>query len=303
VITALQLVQEFASRVNELVMSKATADGTASTIIDSSLRQYFVEDDSEFNAWVYAVAGANSGVERRASTFSYSMHAVSLHYQLPNSTLLGDTFEIHLRTPRTRKLAALNSAVRMLGMGWYRPIINESLVTVGQRYRYTLSPEEWASLDRVLLINSENPEYPPVEIHDWMVQENVESDGTRTLTLQFGGALPAGKTLRLIGRGTFNTVSEDTDILPISGEYEGPMLEWIYSWATNRLVKEVSIGEPAGQSTRYDAKSDKELLEARDLLMRWAKPLGSGRLITPGRGTATAANRFGGFEDVLRIEP
>jgi hypothetical protein len=301
------MIRELANRLgSELILSTATADGLVTTLEDSSLRQHLPHDADNVNFWVHCIDGhaSNEGLERRAKSWAEASAILSLYSPgFPEATALGDTFEIHRRTQRSRKLEAINAAVRELNMGWLRPVVDTSLETVAGQYRYTAPAVPWVRINRVQIeAATSDATAPYLDLYDWDPEESVDTAGLRTLTIQLGGMVPAGRTLRIFGDAYFEEASTDASVIPLSGRWGGVALEWIYDWAIGRLMEWEGLREPATYAGRYDAKGMAKLEEARETLIRNMQVLSSGRLGIPGRGTASAKGSYG-FLDVLRIEP
>ena len=305
--TAQELIRELSRRLgNELILSTATGVGLVTTVLDSGLRQYLPVDVDNLNFWVYCLDGtaANKGLERRAKSWAEGSETLTLYLPgFPSATAIGDTFEIHKRTQRVRKLEAINAAVRELSLGWMRPVVDVSLTTVSQQYRYTLPAIPWARIRKVQVqYNTTQDTYPYIDMYDWEIEESVSASGVRALTIQFGGSVPADRIIRITGEAYYDDAVADLDVVPLAGRWAGTALEWIYNWATGKLLEWEGIAEPAGYAGRYDAKGMAKLEESKADLIRNMQVLGSGKIGLPGRGTASARGGHD-FLDVLRIEP
>lgn len=289
---AVDLVRELANRLGELVVFTSTAAGTTTSVVSSNLVTYLPSDVSQLNAWVYCSGGtaANVGKETRAKSWTVSTSTLSLYSSgFPQATASNDTFELHLRTSRTRKLAAINSGIAKLGLLWYREVIDESLTTAQNQWQYTLpSSVKWSRVSRIEIQVSTDPSlngypYASADAWDWEVRRSVSSTGSEVFTLQFGKLPPPGRKIRIFGEAWFSELSSDTDTLPLAGRWEAPALEWLYDWAEYRIMCEQSNILPTSSSQRYDEKARRRLeRQLQELMM--TQPPHPGRIVVPGRG-------------------
>ena len=112
--TAIALIRELSERVGDLVISTPNSGGTAS-LFDPDLLQYFPQPLQQFNGWVYCTQGSqdagNRGLERRAQQWRPDQSLLQLYSPGFPSPITGGEYEIGMRFPRRRKMAALNSAI------------------------------------------------------------------------------------------------------------------------------------------------------------------------------------------------
>jgi hypothetical protein len=297
--TALALVQELARRNDELIISTPTATGTTTTLIDTGLNQYMPQDTGTGNArllcWVYCNAGdtANVGQERRAQSFSANSSTLTFFSGAgawPVAPTSAGTYELHLRSERSRKLEAINSAVRQLGLTWYRVFQDTSITTAINQWTYTIpSADNMSKVSKVEIQISTQPTligYPYIDASpwNWVIRESTDTSGNLTQILQFGVVPPPNRTLRITMEGWYPNLANDSDVLPLSGKWAGPATEFIYDWATYRLMQWQEHGQPAGELGRYQALSREDLQAALERVLRLAPPHLPGRVVIPGSG-------------------
>lgn len=297
-ITALTLIQELGARLGEFATFSATADGTATTIISTELTKYFPQDNGNLNTWIYASVPThgpippNAGQEVRAASWAVVPYRITLHTPgFTDATESADQYELHRRTPRSRKLAALNSSIRQLGLGWPREVIDESLTTVANQWTYVLpSNQNWLRVWKVeIQVNTAQASYPYSDARSWgaVARKSVDTSGVESWVLQFTTLPPPGRKLRVFGDAWFGEPAADSDIVPLGGVWQGIALEWIYDWAKFRIQDEQADKYPAGDSDKQRVRAQDKLMETRDFLLRNRRTLGSARVNVPGDGTGT----------------
>jgi hypothetical protein len=91
----------------------------------------------------------------------------------PDSVTVG-SYEIHTRTARSRKLEALNSAIRVLNLSWFRSFQDEVTVTTAtNQWRYALpnSVNGWTGIvDVQVQMAPSLAGYPYQDASNWNVQ-------------------------------------------------------------------------------------------------------------------------------------
>ncbi len=288
------MVIELSKRLNEFVLSTPTQTGTTSTLIDASLAQYFPvalgAGNERFLPWVYGTSTAdanNVGVQRRASAWNPNTLTI---YPFPQAITTG-SYEIHLRTDRTRKVEALNDAIGQLGLSFVRPFVDTSITTATNTWAYTIpSSINLARLYKVetqLNASTSLPTFPYVdgELWNWTVRTNTSLAGVETNILQFGTLPPQDRILRLEGEAYIPDLVNDSDVLPISGKWERPARTWIYQWAQYLMWEWFSADMPATQATRYTEQSLASLQKSKEDLLALMPGRKYSRLIVPGKGT------------------
>jgi hypothetical protein len=323
--------------MKDLIPSVATSPGTETTVIDTGLRKFLPVDQGQdrWSPWVYCISRNSSDPppivegdgldiggeeldldpfgmdpdEQRARQWSYSSATLTLHTPgFSTATATKDTFEIHLKTRRSRKLEAINDAIGQLGIYWPRPVVDETVVTAENTWRYTLT-EDWAKIRSVEIEVREDfatTGYPfqSADRYDWSVYREVSSSGVETWYLQFKDPPPAGKTLRIRGDAFYSALSADTDVLPLSGNWEGVAIPWIRDWAIYRLKEEILEGAPNFEVEKALSVVQSRLMKAKQAVLEMAPSLENGRVIIPGFGTAQHAYGHGdsSYLGALRID-
>jgi hypothetical protein len=295
--TALSLIRELSERVGDLVVSTPSAGG-ASTLVDNDLQQYFPQPLSQFNGWIYCTEGspdaANRGLERRGQQWQPSASVLMLYPPGFPGPITGGEYEISMRYPRHRKMAALNSAISQLGLTWFRQIADETVMTQVNTWLYTPPmTQAWSSIYRVeIQINTAEEQigYPfaDAEYLNWRPRRWVDNQGIESWAIEFGILPPPNRRLRIFGEGYYPTLQHDTDILAIAGKWEGGALEWIYDWAEFRLNDSISNRLPTGEAERIRQQAMDRLERQKNDILTNAPSHQPGRIVTPGHGDAMA---------------
>ncbi len=302
VASAASLVAELAKRMGEFYSSAPTSAGTTTTLIDTNLDQYWPnnvgQQASPMGAWVYgkqtiASASANKGVERRARDYVQSSHTVTFLTAWPavvNNTN-GQEYEFHWRTPRSRKLEAINSGIRQLGFHWYRSLIDTSLLTVANQWTYTLpATVQWNTIPKIeiqIATDATLVGYPYVNANlwNWTIRPTTDATGATTYTLQFGSLPPPGRSIRLFGEVNYVDLVADADILPLDTSGAGIATEWLYSWAMYMLQRWESVRQPMNNTQWLEQQATALLKEASEIRDRFSSLPTATRIVTPNRGT------------------
>jgi hypothetical protein len=270
------------------------------TLIDTGLLQYYPLDiPRNLNVWVYGTTApadaspadtTNRGVERRAQKWTAATTTVTLYAPgMPEAITTGH-YEIHQRFSRARKLAAINSALHRLGLSWYRPVLDETLETAADTYRYTLpSGTPWAAISDVQVQISTNAGlvgYPFLDAaaYNWRVESQTDASGVVTWYLRFGTLPPAGRDIRLYGLAGYADLTTDASILPLGDPWAGAAQEFIYQWAAYQLFRWEGHAMPAGQIDRIRIWSREEMQDALGYLLAVIPTPRGARIIVPGRG-------------------
>jgi hypothetical protein len=296
--TVSSLVRELALRMGDLVISVPQSGGN-STLIDSSLLQYFPQPITQFNGWVYATESVpqslNQGVERRGQQWNTQNSTLLLYSPgFPGPIIGGGEYEIHMRFSHARKIAAINSAVGQLGLTWFRKIVDQSLVTQPQTWIYYPDPSQfWSSIYRLeIQINTSETQvgYPfaDAEYLNWRPRRWVDSFGNETWAIEFGILPPVDRQLRIFGEGFYPQLKHDSDILAVSGKWLGGVLEWIYDWAEFKLNDQLTNRQPTGEAERMRQQAMDRLERQKNDILTSAPPHEPGRIVTPGHGDAMA---------------
>jgi hypothetical protein len=296
--TARELIRDTATHLGELKLARATSNGLATTIVDSSLRKHLPRNIPDFNAWVYAVEGqaVNTGSEQRAASWAADSATMTLYLPgFPAETRVGDAFEVHTRTERGLKLDALNEAIGLLGAWWTRHTVDESLTTAPDKWDYDLPASMIGPvISKVeLQVSTEGRPYMDATGLDWSIRRSVGDDGAEVFKLQFGQAPPPGVKIRLHADVDYAGLISDDDVLPLPLSHWGRQAElWVIHYAVAAVLEIEGRKSPGTQSSRYTADADK-LTKELETLQRWAPTRSPNRIVVPGRGTSQAASGAG----------
>lgn len=293
---ALDLIRELGQRMGDYVLVDPTAAGGTTTVIDADLIQYFPQPLQQFNGWIYCNQNSpnttNRGLERRAKSWD-GINTVLLYTGFPSPVTGGD-YELHLRHPHSRKIAAINSAIGQLGLTWYRQIVDETIVTQQSTWTYVLpNSQNWANIYRVeIQINLAETQigYPfaDAEYLNWRPRRFVDQAGIETWLLEFGILPPIDRKLRIFAEGFYPQLISDLDVLALAGKWEGGALEWIYDWAEFRLNDSFTNRIPTGEAEKIRQQAlDRLERQKNDVLVNSPTHL-PGRIVTPGHGDAMA---------------
>ncbi len=308
--TAAGLITELAQRMGDYVLVTAANTGTTTTLVDARLDEQITEDVvSDLNSWVYGVAtttqgytpadSANRGIERRGKSYTQSSHTIGLYAAMPAAMTTGN-YELHSRHARSRKLAALNSAVSLLNLAWYRDVWDTSLTTAAGTWEYTLPTSIlWTAVKQVeiqVLTTGSFATYPYADAMAWdyRIYPQTDSSGNKTLSLQFGVQPPPSRTLRIIGRAAYAAMANEGDILPVPDAWS-EALEFVYDWAAFRLWEFEENRQPTGQTERIRQAKQDRLQQALMQLQENRPQVPNVRVSVPGMGTGQYPS--GGISD------
>ncbi len=298
--TAASLIAELAQHMRDYVLVTAANTGTTTTLVDPLLDQWITEDvPADLNSWIYGVAttaagytpadSANRGVERRAKSYTQNSHTLGLYAAMPAAMQTGN-YELHSRHARSRKMAALNSAVRLLNLAWFRDVWDTSLTTAANQWSYTLPTSIlWTAVKQVeiqMLTSGSFSTYPYADAMQWdyRIYPQTDASGNKTWSLQFGVMPPPNRTLRIIGRAAYADMVNESDILPLPDVWsEGQ--EWIRDWASFRLWEEEENAQPSGQTERIRQAKQDRLQQALMQMQENRPQLPNVRVAVPGMGT------------------
>jgi hypothetical protein len=295
--TAQTLLRELGERLGDLVVSVPQGGGTA-TLIDTSLLQYFPQLLPQFNGWVYCTEAspdaANRGLERRGQEWTPTTTTLQLYPPGFPGPISGGEYELSMRFPHKRKIAALNSAIGQLGLTWYRQFVDETIVTQPSTWIYHL-PASWHTSNIYRLeiqINTSETQigYPfaDAEYLNWRPRRWVDELGVETWAIEFGILPPVERKLRIFGEGFYPNLQHDSDILAIAGKWEGGALEWIYDWAEFKLNDSLTNRQPTGEAERIRQQAMDRLERQKNDILTSAPSHQPARIVTPGHGDAMA---------------
>lgn len=295
--SAQTLVRELGQRLGDLVVSTPQSGGN-STLMDIGLGQYFPQPLSQFNGWVYCTQSSpdagNRGLERRGQQWNPQGSVLLMYPPGFPAPISSGEYEIHMRFPHSRKVAALNSAISQLGLTWFRQIVDETVTTQNSTWIYYPDPtENWSQIYRIEIQINTSPTqvgYPfaDAEYLNWRPRRWVDQFGKETWAIEFGILPPVNRQLRIFGEGFYPTLKTDTDVLAIAGKWEGGALEWIYDWAEFRLNDSLSNRQPTGEAERIRQQALDRLERQKNDILTNAPSHQPGRIVTPGHGDAMA---------------
>lgn len=306
------LVRELTEELGDLILCNPTSDGTTTTIIDEMLNQYIPADHNQAYIWVYGaenVVAANSGVERRGRAWNHNNNTLTLFSPgFPAAVTAEGVYEIHTRLRRERYREALNQAIMSLQLSWFRPIIDESIVTVVNNWEYELpSSVKWVNINRIELqsiIGNDNLvgyPYRDVTGYNWRVDRYVAADRSVRYVLKFMNQPPPDRILRIFGDASQTLLTRDDDLLILDDQWAEPARNYILMYAQWLCLGWEGNRQPAGQSERYLMMRDRLSQDRRELL-KLKPPHTNVRVKVPGRGDATMPafhgdTYFGAFGD------
>lgn len=302
--TASQLVREISSRLDDLVFAQPTS-GTATTLVDQKLLQWFPVDVINAPAYVYGVSttatfggtsytacdAANQGLERIAKGWTASTTTLTLQPPGMATNMTTGTYEIRKLWPRSRILEYLNEAIGLSGCYWARSVMDASITTAANTWSYTLpSSQNWQSIEKIeLQISTTQPTFPYVDMTplNWRPEKTVDTSGNEVWKIQFEDQPPQPFNMHVWGRAFYADVANETDILAISGEWERKALAWIYSWAIMLAQEQREASAASLEAAKIRDKKRDVLTRALDALQKWAPENKGGRVIIPGVGDGT----------------
>ena|SRR5215472_3902987 len=295
--TAINLIRELSERMSDLAISVPQSGGTG-TLVDSALQQYFPVPISQFNGWVYCTQGSpdaqNRGIERRGAQWTPSTSTLQFYPPGFPQPISGGEYEVSMRFPRKRKMAAINSAISQLGLTWFRKIVDETLETQAQTWIYYPDPtQNWSEIYRIeIQINMAETQigypYADADYLNWRPRRWVDQFGKETWAIEFGILPPVNRKLRIFGEGFYPNLVQDTDVLAIAGKWEGGALEWIYDWAEFRLNDQMTNRQPTGEAEKIRQQALDRLERQKNDILQNAPTHQPGRIVTPGHGDAMA---------------
>jgi hypothetical protein len=295
--TAVELIRELSERLGDFVLTNPEITSNMVQLVDPYLTQYLgTQNMDDVNGWVYGTLAAdagNVGIERRASSWTAGTTTLNLYAPgFPSPIQVGE-YEIHLRFPRRRKLAALNAGVALMGTSWYRPIYQRMLTTRDNTYRYALDPTiNWQSFEAVEIQLTTDPTlvgfpFESSEAYNPSIEPDTDAGGVTTWYLQFGALPPSGRSIRILGTAGYDSLVADGDVLPLPDDIGGKAVEWLYEYAEYRLFSWDMNRQPTGQLDRAAQQAQLHLQTSLQHLKDYARSGAPKRLIVPGAGTRT----------------
>lgn len=294
--TAKDLIYELGYRLGDLVLSTPSGGGSVTTLIDQTLLQYWPVDVlTQFYPWVYGTSTAdtnNRGVERRAKAWTGgATYTLTLHPPGFTDAIATGIYELRQRWPRARILAAINDAVGLLNVGWYRLFVDTSITTATSTWKYTLpSSQSWQQVTDVeIQVNTvtgmETYPYMSATGWNWKAYPSTTTAGVTVWVIQFGLQPPPNRTLRVWGQGNYVDLVTDTDVLASAAMDEQKVWSWIYRYAAHSLLLWEASRLPSGMPDNYVKMSQVLMQEAQQIERELAPPNRGNKVVVPGRGT------------------
>lgn len=307
-----ELVQELAARVDGGFLATLSADSSNTTTMTIAELLYRLPNSiaASMNWWVYGSSGAdtaNQGEERRATSWANGETELTLYAPgFTSNPSSGKTYELHPRIQRSRKAAAINSAVGQLGLFYWRDFVDESITTVVPTEGMAVGTNGW-EYDLTALIPTLNIQrikaieiqvgtsdlmvdagFPYVDSKPWNPRPYKKVDavtGDETWILQFGILPPTGRTLRIFGEAFLSRLVEDDDILPVTADSWGESaIEWILDYAAYQLNKETTNKLNAMDSQKARQLEFDRLQDVKNNLLLQAPTKEQIEIAVPGHG-------------------
>jgi hypothetical protein len=284
--------------MREFFLSTASG-GSQTTLVDATIQKYLPKSiANQLNAWVSCVAGdgLNTGVEARAASWNVISTTATFYTPGFPQNVQSGTYEFHLRFQRSDLLEAINDAVGQLGLTWFRPVRDESLLSVAQQWRYVApNTQHWTQINKIeIQINTDAAAVAggyPFASADYLnprIDRDVDGAGNEIWAIQFGLQPPPGRVIRLWGEAYYTDLVTDTDFLSLAPEWQRPALTWIYSWSSFQLNDWVTNQSPTGETAKVRQQALDQLERQKNFLLSLAPAHKPGQIITPGRGDGQA---------------
>jgi hypothetical protein len=269
--TLAQLLQELGERMGDYAAGVASDTSVDLTFLQDSAR---VEPDNTFLFGWLSYTGTkqaqNTGLERRITGYDGSLNVGRFllgnganNSGLIQPALAGDGYEVHMRWSRRRKTAAINRAIRRLPQNFWRRVVDTSVETTPNTWRYLLPPgmtrvfEIWVQAS----INMSGPGplgqgeagtgFPYNRLVGWYQEDGVAPDGSVYHAIQMDAIPPFPRYLRLVGQGVQTVLSEDADVVAAGqDDYDQRLVEYLLEYASAYLWLEGANGAPVDQSAR-----------------------------------------------------
>lgn len=256
---------EIAARAQEFLQGTATG-GTASTIVDANNLTH--ADGYWEETTVLATSGTNSGLTRRAQTFTSTSTTLTLYSSLTAAVMSGDTYEIYRRFTPTDIKTALNRAINVGAPDFrekVRAVVTATMDTL--QYAFPTSP---ALMDKGLVgieyqwyVQSTQSTWPFQKVSPDLyevIEAYSASTNTSLRTLQLNFNPETNKLIRFVFDGPLGNVSADTDRIHL----DLPELEWLYTQAAAELWRietartaDVNRKSALEELARWEASADK----------------------------------------------
>lgn len=307
--TADTLVRELGYQCGDFYLSSPDSTGSATTLSDQYLAGSLPQDINLGGLWVYGCTNTegNAGIELRSVSWTAATHILTIQSPGFPSPVVSGNYEINFRWARARKLAALNSGIRQLGLAWTRHVVINSniiagvdqLQTVANQWLYPLptvdtngDPLNWVGINKVQIQIATDPTlvgYPYVDASPWdyAIYKTTDDTGNTVWQLQFANLPMPMRQIRIFGEVQAPELVADTDTLQVDGDWGPRAIDWLYDWALYRLTMWEGMRQPASLADKYKVWSLDRLNAAKDELLQDRPVHSNPRIVVPGRGTGT----------------
>ena len=241
--TAADLVRELAARLGDYAEGTLT-NPTADTISVRDATRFEQSDVYKYG-WLYYHGGAatsNIGRELRITAYDgiEGGTAQNGHFTFGGGTLMvqgsvGDQYRVNLHWSRERKLGAINAAIRMLPITFWRRVEDTSIQTTMGTTLYPCPSSIQDVLGIEVLRTLDRPG-DSAGMYGWTVRNAVAAGGSVVRTIAFKNAPPADSYLRIVGRGILAPFTQDSDVVTVGADdYDGRLVEYLLAVAIQRL--------------------------------------------------------------------
>lgn len=297
--TALQLVRELAQRTGQYIPVYVDAQSfgaSTSQIVSLKNKKYFPVDVGSLNYWCRANSGcsetSNRTEQHRLQSWVASTGVLQFYDSwtlAPGITALSDFlggYDIFTRNTWEELLSAINDAVGLLDLYWWRPVEEASFITItAGTYKYALSSAvNWAGVDQTMIeVNSSLSTFPYEDAARYAprIYDVIDSSGVQTWYIQFTHLPPVGRKVKFFGRAYISSFTVDSDVLAIGGTMERRILIWIMDYAKYTLSTQNMEMFPTSEMAEQRQKAADSLQRARDQIMAFSRPPTVKQIVTP----------------------
>lgn len=229
---------------NDMIASSASANGTTTTLIDTSLKQ---ADDFFNYAEIVPLEGNGANAPRYVTDWVQSTSTFTVDRVWGGATASADDYEVHRLFSYAEKNDAINAAIRASGDRWDRQLEDTTITLDTETYGYAVT----GTIDQRLSIDDLKYDtgltgtiYPYKRISNSFWE--VRTSGTMS-TLQFLTDLPTdadGNTLRISYRLRPAAFSDDTTILQPD---DASFANYLCAKATAILFRGRALKEPESE--------------------------------------------------------
>ncbi len=198
---------------NDMLASSASAVGTTTTLIDTTLKQ---PDDFYQFGQIVPLEGNGANASRYITDWVQSTSTFTVDRVWAGATASGDDYEVHRLFTFERKNTAINEAIRLAKWRWARRIEDTTLTMTAGTYLYALSSlvvpvSRFQGVDEVMYDSGATGTGAPYETLDkrwWEIR-----DSNAALYLQIKKITSPAHIMRLVYKAQPGELSSDTDVL------------------------------------------------------------------------------------------